>query len=126
MVNPAKILNFLDLAGTWDPTLIVVMAAALAVTFLGYRAAFARPAPLYARSSSSLRRRRSIPPYWGSGDFRSRLGLTGLCPGPAVAGLVYGRLQSLIFVVAMAVGILAARMTFHGLPALARARGDRS
>jgi uncharacterized membrane protein YedE/YeeE len=47
MVNPARVLNFLDLAGSWDPTLIFVMVGGLAVTTLGYRLIFGRGAPLF-------------------------------------------------------------------------------
>ena len=50
MVNPAKVLGFLDVAGNWDPSLAVVMGGALAVTALGNAFARAQPAPLLATS----------------------------------------------------------------------------
>ncbi len=52
MANPAKVLNFFDVAGDWDPSLILVMGGALVVTFLGYRLTLRRPAPCSTRASS--------------------------------------------------------------------------
>lgn len=110
MINPAKVLNFLDVAGTWDPTLIIVMASALAVTFTGYRLTLAQPAPIFAHQfalpATTAIDFRLIA---GAAIFGIGWGLSGLCPGPAVAGLVYGRPQSAIFIGAMAAGIIIAR-----------------
>lgn len=111
MVNPLKVLNFMDLFGTWDPTLLFVMGAGLAVTGAGYRIVMARRAPLFAD-------RFSLP---GSNAIDARLlaggalfglgwGLTGFCPGPAIASLVFGRPESYIFVIAMAAGMAATRL----------------
>jgi len=114
MVNPLKVLNFMDLFGTWDPTLLFVMGAGLAVTCAGYRLVMARGAPLFAD-------RFNLP---GSGPINARLlgggalfglgwGLTGFCPGPAIASLVFGRPESYIFVIAMAAGMAATRLFTH-------------
>ena len=118
MINPAKVLNFLDLAGTWDPTLILVMGAALAVTFAGYRLALARPRPIFA-SKFVLPTSTAINPHLiaGAAIFGVGWGLAGLCPGPAVAGLVYGRSQSAIFIGAMATGMIIARLVIRDHPA---------
>jgi hypothetical protein len=76
MINPAKVLNFLDFAGDWDPTLVVVMASALITTTVGYRLVFSRERPLFAAeyllpTRSPLRNRvgacRVLP---GTGDRR--------------------------------------------------------
>jgi uncharacterized membrane protein YedE/YeeE len=110
MVNPMKILNFLDLAGIWDPTLLFVMAGGLLVTFLGYRAVLARRRPIFAERftlpASELIDARLVG---GAALFGLGWGLTGFCPGPAVASLVFGRAETLIFVIAMAAGMLVVR-----------------
>jgi hypothetical protein len=117
MVNPMKVLNFMDLFGRWDATLLLVMGAALVVTFLGYRLVFARGKPLYADAFA-------LPPpapvdaklVGGAALFGLGWGLSGFCPGPAVASLVFGRLESFIFVIAMAAGIIASRILSHHWP----------
>ena len=60
MANPAKVQNFLDLAGTFDPSLICVMLGAVLVTFLGYRLAFRRPRPVLSSGSRFQQRRMSM------------------------------------------------------------------
>jgi uncharacterized membrane protein YedE/YeeE len=111
MVNPLKVVNFLDLFGTWDPTLIFVMGAGLAVTFIGYRLVLARAKPLYADAFSlpatTLIDARLIG---GSVLFGLGWGLTGFCPGPAIASLVFGLWPSVLFVAAMAVGMIATKL----------------
>lgn len=110
MVNPMKVQNFLDILGAWDPTLIFVMGAGLAVTFFGYRAVMRLPKPLYAE-------RFHLPVACfidgkllaGAALFGIGWGLTGFCPGPAIASLVFGFWPSIIFVAAMAVGMLITR-----------------
>lgn len=108
MVNPMKVQNFLDLFGNWDPTLILVMGAALAVTFLGYRLVLSRPRPLYAEAFD-LPNCHGIDGRLVGGAclFGVGWGLTGFCPGPAIASLVFGLWPSVLFVLAMAVGMLA-------------------
>lgn len=110
MVNPMKVENFLDVFGTFDPTLLFVLAAALAVTYAGYRIAFSSGRPRYGDDFS-----RPVGPVdgrlvGGAALFGLGWGLTGFCPGPAVASLVFGYWPSLLFVVAMAVGMLLARL----------------
>jgi uncharacterized protein len=110
MVNPMKVLNFLDLTGSFDPTLIFVMGAGLGVTLLGYHLIFRRKTPFFADTfvlpSTTAIDQRLIG---GAALFGLGWGLTGLCPGPAVAGLVFFNPQSLIFVLAMAAGMLACK-----------------
>ena len=107
MVNPMKILNFLDISGPWDPTLIFVMGSGLVVTLLGYQIIFKRSAPLFATSfrlptSQDI----DIKLLGGAALFGLGWGLTGFCPGPAVASLVFGRMESITFVIAMAAGMI--------------------
>lgn len=111
MVNPVKVLNFMDIAGNWDPTLIFVMGAALIVTIIGYRLVLARPQPLFEThfilpASTLVDKRLTV----GAVMFGLGWGLTGFCPGPAVASLVFGYWQSWLFVAQMAVGFIAIRL----------------
>lgn len=109
MVNPARVLNFLDFAGNWDPTLMFVMAGGLAVTTLGYRLVFRRKAPV-ADSQFHLPTARQIdlPLVGGAALFGIGWGLAGICPGPAFADLVTLEPKVLLFVAAMLVGMVAA------------------
>ena len=110
MANPAKVRNFLDLAGTFDPSLICVMLGAVVVTFLGYRLAFRRPRPV-------LVDRFSLPTatdvdgrvVLGATLFGVGWGLSGFCPGPAITSLSLLAKGTLIFVPAMLIGIGLAR-----------------
>jgi len=88
MINPAKVIGFLDLFGQWDPSLAFVMAGAVAVTFLGYRTVLRREQPHFA-SGFSMPSKTDIdaPLLIGPVLFGIGWGLVGLCPGPAIAAL---------------------------------------
>lgn len=106
MINPTKVLAFLDVAGAWDPSLLLVMAGGLAVTFVGYRLTRQRAAPLFAaRFEIPTRRDLDRRLIGGAALFGVGWGLTGLCPGPAIAALGYGMTDSFIFLVAMLAGM---------------------
>ncbi len=110
MANPAKVQNFLDLAGTFDPSLAFVMGAAVVVTFLGYRVAFRRPAPLFSDrfrlpTKTAIDARLLV----GAGLFGVGWGLGGYCPGPAVTALSLLAQGTLAFVPAMLAGLFIAR-----------------
>ncbi|MCU0830634.1 MAG: YeeE/YedE family protein [Rhizobiaceae bacterium] len=111
MANPAKIMNFFDLAGTFDPSLIFVMGGALVTTFIGYRVVFARlpqPAfePAYDIPQSRLIDARLIG---GATLFGIGWGITGFCPGGAIPGLALGHADVWVFVAALVVGVLVGR-----------------
>ncbi len=107
MINPAKVLNFLDLAGDWDPTLVIVMASALLTTMVGYRLVLRRETPLFAASYSLPGRREiDLRLITGAALFGFGWGLAGFCPGPAIAALTSLRAEPFIFVAAMAVGMV--------------------
>lgn len=112
MIDPGKVLAFLDVAGRWDPSLALVMAGALGVTLVGYRLALKRPAPLLA-DGFGLPTRRDIDArlIGGAALFGLGWGLVGFCPGPALASLAYGRLSSVLFVAAMLLGMALYRVT---------------
>ncbi len=105
MVNPAKVLSFLDLAGAWDPSLAFVMGGAAGVAAIGYRLVWQRSQPLFAGAfqiptRTDLDARLII----GGGLFGIGWGIAGLCPGPALATLALGYSEGVIFVVAMFAG----------------------
>ena len=110
MVNPAKILNFLDVAGQFDATLIFVMGAGLIVTTIGYQLIFKRSKPLFD-SQFHLPKSEIIDfkLVGGAALFGIGWGISGFFPGPALASLVFGYQQSFIFVAAMIVGTLLVR-----------------
>lgn len=111
MANPAKVLNFFDVAGTWDPSLAFVMGGALAVTFVGYRFVLKRPAPVFDRRFHlPARRDIDLPLIGGSALFGVGWGVTGFCPGGAIPALGLGSGQALVFVASMVAGILLARL----------------
>ena len=119
MANPAKVLNFFDIAGSWDPSLAFVMAGALAVTFLGYRFVLRRPRPVFD-VKFHLPTRRDIDPalVGGSALFGIGWGIAGFCPGGALPALGLLRVEPVIFVAALLAGIMIARV-------LQRRRGGR-
>ena len=111
MVNPAKVLGFLDVTGNWDPSLIFVMAAGLAVTLLTFRFILKQPRPLFESqfhlpSQSKTIDRQLIT---GAAIFGIGWGLVGYCPGPAIASLAYGQTETVIFLVAMMAGLYVSR-----------------
>ena len=109
MVNPEKVLAFLNIVGDWDPSLAFVMIGAIAVTFIGYRWSASRP-PLFADShslpTSTTLDRQLIA---GAVIFGLGWGVAGYCPGPAIAGLSSGSMEPPVFLAAMIVGSLVAR-----------------
>jgi uncharacterized membrane protein YedE/YeeE len=118
MINPAKVLNFFDLAGAWDPSLAFVMAGALAVTALGYRFVLKRSRPaLDTRFHLPAKRRLDVPLVAGSAAFGIGWGMTGFCPGGAIPALGLGESSAWLFVASMAVGIAAARLVRNALVA---------
>lgn len=108
MSQPAKVLGFLDVFGVWDPTLALVMAAALLVSFVGFRAARHRAKPVFAAEHLwPTRTDIDRPLLVGSALFGVGWGLVGLCPGPALVNLATLMPQVVAFVLAMAAGLVA-------------------
>lgn len=108
MSNPSKVLNFLDVAGNWDPTLAFVMAGALLVTFPAFHFVLKRSAPLLSdRFYLPTRQQIDAPLVSGATIFGVGWGLAGLCPGPALTALGSGATSAFVFVAAMTAGALA-------------------
>ena len=106
MANPAKVLGFLDLAGAWDPTLILVMAGAVGMGIVSFSIA-------KQRTVSFLGCAMDLPPtrnvdrklVVGSTLFGIGWGLAGFCPGPGLVALGMGLEKALVFVMAMLAGM---------------------
>lgn len=106
MVNPAKVLNFLDIAGQWDPSLAFVMAGAAATVFIGYRLVLGRDKPLFAeRFTLPTATRIDARLASGAALFGVGWGLVGFCPGPALTALGTGAVPALVFTAAMLAGM---------------------
>lgn len=111
MMNPAKVLGFLDFSGNWDPTLGLVMFGALIVTIPAFALARKRPSPMLG-GEFQVPTRRDID--WrllaGAAMFGIGWGLVGFCPGPALAALSSGLSEVFIFVAAMLAGMVLFRL----------------
>jgi hypothetical protein len=105
MINPARVIGFLDVAGRWDPTLVFVMGGALLITAPIFPLILRRQAPFLAEQfqlPSKIRIDR--PLLLGAVIFGVGWGLAGFCPGPALAALASGSPGVLLFVIAMIAG----------------------
>ena len=110
MANPEKVLAFLNLAGTWDASLLLVMGAATGIAFVGYRWA-TNNAPLFeSRHYLPTARDIDFKLIGGALIFGVGWGLAGYCPGPAITGLGSGSAEPFIFVGTMVVGSQIARL----------------
>jgi len=105
MVNPAKVIGFLDIFGNWDPSLAFVMGGALLVTTIGFRLVHKKDKPFFT-TAFDIPSNRKVDARLASGSvlFGIGWGLVGLCPGPAVAALSIGGLPILVFLCAMIMG----------------------
>lgn len=111
MADPAKILNFLDLAGTWDPSLLFVMGGAAVTTLIGYRFVLNRPRPVLAdKFQLPVKRQIDGRLLAGAALFGIGWGMGGFCPGPALTALGLGEAGTLLFVPAMGVGMVLAKL----------------
>lgn len=111
MTNPAKVVGFLDIAGAWDPSLILVMASGLAVTTPAFYFAGKSLKPFFA-IKFDLPSRKDVdgPLVLGSAMFGVGWGLAGYCPGPALTAATSLNTNVLLFVVAMVCGMLAHKL----------------
>ena len=112
MSNPAKVLAFLDVAGTWDPSLLFVMLGAILVAALAFRFARTRVRPLFGSQIHVPGAGRiDAPLVLGSITFGVGWGLVGYCPGPALTALTVGGRSTLLFVAAMVAGMAIFEVT---------------
>lgn len=108
MVDPARVLGFLDLGGAdWDPSLIFVLAGAVMVAMIGVAVARRNARPLLDEQFHlPTKTRIDTRLMLGSALFGAGWGLAGFCPGPALSALSMGLAQVLVFVAAMSVGMI--------------------
>ena len=135
MMDPAKVVGFLDFAGDWDPTLLLVMGGALLACIPAFRLVLKRTRPVFADgfdlpTKSALDARL----LGGAAMFGVGWGLSGFCPGPAVAALVpalaSGLAPVLVFFAAMISGMVLYARVFErperGVKEARPSRGTRS
>jgi uncharacterized membrane protein YedE/YeeE len=106
MADPAKVLGFLDLAGHWNPSLLLVMGGAIAASFIGFRLARKRECsllgePMHLPTANRIDRRLIL----GAIIFGAGWGLAGFCPGPALVSLLFAGIKPVIFVASMLGGM---------------------
>ncbi len=106
MTQPSKIIGFLDVTGSWDPSLLFVMGGAVMLGLFSFNLALKRPAPVY-EERFMLPKKYKIEARLLSGAaiFGVGWGMSGYCPGPALVSLVTGNLAVIVFVAAMAAGL---------------------
>ena len=114
MASPAKVMNFFDVAGTWDPSLMFVMCGALVTTLIGYQLIFRRRRPI-SDPSFHLPTKSDIDVRLVSGAaiFGIGWGIAGFCPGGAIPAIGTGRTEVLVFSGALIAGILITRLALQ-------------
>ena len=112
MINPAKVLGFLNLFGEWDPSLAFVMIGALIISSPLFHLLKNKEKPIFS-SSFSISNKKEIDKelIFGSILFGAGWGLVGLCPGPAITSIALLNVSSAIFVVSMFIGFYIASKT---------------
>jgi len=111
MANPAKVINFFDVFGTWDPSLIFVMGGALVTTFVGYRITLARSSPVFeARFKLPMSTNIDARLILGSAIFGVGWGIAGFCPGGALPAIGTGRIEVLIFMAGLVASLIVTRI----------------
>ncbi|MBU3621662.1 YeeE/YedE family protein [Polynucleobacter sp. CS-Odin-A6] len=115
MCNPQKILNFLDITGDWDPSLIFVMGGAVIVGLGGFYFASKRALSFFDGALHIPSKRDiSRPLVIGSLIFGAGWGIAGFCPGPAIVALGAGHIKAVVFVLAMLAGMVLCNRFFTG------------
>ena len=107
MIDPKKVIGFLDIFGRWDPTLAFVMAGALLVSMISFRFILKREKPLCGECYTLPQKKEIDAPLVACAIlFGIGWGLSGFCPAPAVASLAFGFPRSVIFVLSMFAGMI--------------------
>ena len=115
MIDPNKVLAFLDLAGAWDPSLVLVMGGGAGVTAALFPVVLRRSRPrLDSRFHLPTKQRLDGRLISGAALFGIGWGLAGYCPGPALVALTLGTTEPWLFVAAMIAGSLACKVWLDG------------
>ena len=111
MTNPAKVQNFLDLFGTWDPSLALVMGGAILITMPGFCLVQKRQTPFF-EDSFLIPQKTNLDFYLltGSAIFGIGWGLGGFCPGPVIVSISNGSTGTILFVITMLIGMVLAKL----------------
>ena len=111
MTNPAKVQNFLDLFGTWDPSLALVMGGAILITMPGFWLVQKLQTPFF-EDSFLIPQKTNLDFYLltGSAIFGIGWGLGGFCPGPVVVSISNGSAGTILFVITMLIGMVLAKL----------------
>lgn len=111
MSNPAKVLNFLDITGTFDPSLMFVMGGAVVVVFIGYRLVLKRELPICG-DAFQIPTRQDLDKNLivGAALFGIGWGIGGFCPGPAVTAITLGSEGIIYFFPALIAGLWISKM----------------
>ena len=113
MTQPHKVIGFLDVFGTWDPSLAYVMGSALLVAHLGFRYVLDLPSPVYDNHFRLPRKTViDLRLVTGAGFFGIGWGLSGFCPGPAIGSVLFLDSSITIFIVAMVAGFALHNLVF--------------
>jgi uncharacterized membrane protein YedE/YeeE len=107
MIDRDRVLNFLDVTGVWDPTLLFVLGGAVAVTVIAFRFVLRRSHPIFADNFYlPTKKDIDLPLVLGSAIFGVGWGIAGYCPGPGITALVLGIWNPVLFVIALITGSL--------------------
>lgn len=118
MINPAKVLNFFDVFGTWDPSLMFVMGGALAITATGYWLLFRQHKPIWGESFDVPKNRKiDFRLVAGAAIFGIGWGISGFCPGGAIPALGTGLPPVVVFVLSLITGMALVTITNKWLAA---------
>jgi len=116
MTNPAKVQNFLDLFGTWDPSLALVMGGAILITMPGFWLVQKRQTPLFEDTFLIPKKiNLDLHLLTGAGIFGIGWGLGGFCPGPAFVSISAGSKGTILFIVNMLIGMILAKFIMLSL-----------
>ncbi|MGO4914927.1 DUF6691 family protein [Pseudogemmobacter sp. W21_MBD1_M6] len=123
MANPAKVLNFFDVFGTWDPSLIFVMGGAMLTAMAGYRIVLGRqPKPMFEHQFAiPTNKAIDMRLIAGSAVFGIGWGIAGFCPGGAIPALGLGYSETFVFVATMVAGLVFSRWLNSRKTVLSRA-----
>ena len=127
MTQPEKVSSFLNIAGNWDPSLVLVMLGASTTYFVAHTTIFGHSMPvLFSRLLRLNREDLSISLVGGSALFGVGWGMIGFCPGPALVALVTGHPSVIVFSLSMAVGMFGYNALFNRLSTNSRKRKDET